>query len=173
MIFIKDKATRKKLTSAFLQGAVFVGTLGLSAAILWWFLPLWTTLALVGVILMHELAHYFAAIAHGTPANLPFFFAIGGFNLGLIGGGTRIKTKDPYKRLQSVLAGPVVGGLVALAIMAGALIMGFTPAFWVGLLALFQQTLTATVGGDGRRYRRYKRAIAEDQARSGGLFAGV
>ena len=160
MIFIKNKERRRMLTRCLLEGFYFTVSAGLSFLVLWWFLPLWLSCMLLSVVMVHEMGHYLTAAYHGYDVWLPFFVAI---VVGVIG-GTYVATDDPEERIKFQLAGPLAGGLACAAWGAAALISGFPPAVFAALWSLLSQILTAIVGGDGRKHRRYKRVIAEARA---------
>ena len=64
MIFSKSDDRPRWVSNAkwaFFEGFYSVGSVVASVAVLWWFMPLWLTTVMVAVLVMHELAHYFAA----------------------------------------------------------------------------------------------------------------
>jgi membrane-associated protease RseP (regulator of RpoE activity) len=75
--------------------------------------------ALLGILLIHELGHFFACKIHGIEATLPFFIPaptlIGTF-------GAFIKIQSPFSSKKALfdvgLAGPLAGFLAALPIIA-------------------------------------------------------
>lgn len=154
----KQKKMLRDLGKAFLQATYCVGTAAATAAVLWWFLPLWLAVCSLLVVISHEFGHYFSAILQKDVAYLPFFLHI---IIGVLGG--TFVDDTPEHALRNALAGPAVGMLVALAIAVGAALAGFWPAFWAALWMLIFQLYSATLGGDGRKYRRFKRAYAEAQ----------
>jgi membrane-associated protease RseP (regulator of RpoE activity) len=80
-------------------------------------------LTIMGILGIHELAHYFVARRHGLQSSLPYFIP-SPFGVGTFGAIIRIQTPwENSKALFDVgMAGPVAGFLVAL------------PLFFVGLL---------------------------------------
>ena len=80
-------------------------------------------LTIMGILGIHELAHYFVARKHGLQSSLPYFIP-SPFGVGTFGAIIRIQTPwENSKALFDVgMAGPVAGFLVAL------------PLFFVGLL---------------------------------------
>jgi len=76
------------------------------------------SVALLGILGVHELGHYFASKAHGVNATLPFFIPfptlIGTF-------GAFIKIKDPIPERRSLFdigfAGPAAGFIVAVPVL--------------------------------------------------------
>jgi membrane-associated protease RseP (regulator of RpoE activity) len=80
-------------------------------------------LTIMGILGIHELAHYFVARKHGLQSSLPYFIP-SPFGIGTFGAIIRIQTPwENSKALFDVgMAGPVAGFLVAL------------PLFFVGLL---------------------------------------
>lgn len=80
--------------------------------------------AIMGILGVHELAHYFAARRHGLDSSLPYFIPI---PFGLVGTmGAIIRMRKPFETRNSLFdvgaAGPLAGILVAL------------PLFFVGLM---------------------------------------
>lgn len=82
------------------------------------------SLTIMGILGVHELAHYFVARKHGLVTTLPYFIPVP-FGFGTFGAIIRIQTPwENRKALFDVgLAGPLAGLLVAL------------PLFFVGLLS--------------------------------------
>lgn len=158
MIFIKDKKKRQTLTRCMLEGFYFTVSAGLSFLVLWWFLPMWLSLMLLSIVMVHEMGHYAVAAYHGYDVWLPFFFSI---VIGVIG-GTYVGTDDPEERVKFQLAGPLAGGLCAAVWGCAALMSGFLPGVFAALWSILSQILTATIGGDGRKHRRYKRLNLTD-----------
>ncbi len=84
-----------------------------------WLWGLSYSLSLLGILLVHELGHYFACRRHGIVATLPHFIPaptlIGTF-------GAFIKIRSPFSSKRALfdvgLAGPLAGFLVALPIVA-------------------------------------------------------
>jgi membrane-associated protease RseP (regulator of RpoE activity) len=81
-------------------------------------------LTIMGILGVHELAHYFVARRHGLESSLPYFIPAPLVGVGTFGAIIRIQTPwEDSKALFDVgMAGPVAGFLVAL------------PLFFVGLL---------------------------------------
>jgi Zn-dependent protease len=81
------------------------------------------SLTIMGILGIHELAHYFVARRHGLGSSLPYFIPVP-FGFGTFGAIIRIQTPwENRKALFDVgIAGPLAGALVAL------------PLFFVGLL---------------------------------------
>jgi membrane-associated protease RseP (regulator of RpoE activity) len=81
------------------------------------------SLTIMGILGVHELAHYFVARKHGLGSTLPYFIPVP-FGFGTFGAIIRIQTPwENRKALFDVgIAGPLAGFLVAL------------PLFFVGLL---------------------------------------
>jgi len=81
------------------------------------------SLTIMGILGIHELAHYFAARKHGLDTSLPYFIPVP-FGFGTFGAIIRIRTPwEDRKALFDVgVAGPLAGFLVAL------------PLFFIGLL---------------------------------------
>ncbi|MCU0237613.1 MAG: site-2 protease family protein [Acidobacteria bacterium] len=87
-----------------------------------WLWGLSYSLPLLGILLVHELGHYFACRRHGIAATLPHFIPaptlIGTF-------GAFIKIRSPFSSKRALfdvgLAGPLAGFLVALPVVAAGL----------------------------------------------------
>jgi membrane-associated protease RseP (regulator of RpoE activity) len=81
------------------------------------------SLTIMGILGLHELAHYFAARKHGLQSSLPYFIPVP-FGFGTFGAIIRIRTPwEDRKALFDVgVAGPLAGVLIAL------------PLFFVGLM---------------------------------------
>jgi membrane-associated protease RseP (regulator of RpoE activity) len=83
-----------------------------------------SSLTIMGVLGIHELAHYVAARSHGLDSSLPYFIPI---PFGLVGTmGAIIRMRKPFENRNALFdvgaAGPLAGILVAL------------PLFFVGLM---------------------------------------
>ena len=81
---------------------------------------LWIAIASISIlfvsVLIHELAHYFAARRHGLDSSLPYFIPI---PIGLVGTlGAIIRMRKPFETRNSLFdvgaAGPLAGILVAI-----------------------------------------------------------
>jgi len=72
--------------------------------------------ALLGILAVHEFAHYFAARRWGVGATLPYFMPLPYSFLGTLGAVIRIRSPIPHKRalLDIGAAGPLAGLVVAL-----------------------------------------------------------
>jgi Zn-dependent protease len=81
------------------------------------------SLTIMGILGVHELAHYFVARRHGLDSSLPYFIPVP-FGFGTFGAIIRIRTpwEDRRALFDVGVAGPLAGLLVAL------------PLFFVGLL---------------------------------------
>ena len=82
------------------------------------------SMTIMGILGVHELAHYFAARYHGLDSSLPYFIPI---PIGLVGTmGAIIRMRKPFETRNSLFdvgsAGPLAGILVAI------------PLFFVGLM---------------------------------------
>ena len=84
---------------------------------------LWTgwpfAASLLGILLAHELGHYFAARWHGAPVTLPYFIPLPTGFLGTM--GAVIRMKAPIRNRRALLdigaAGPLAGLAVALPVV--------------------------------------------------------
>jgi membrane-associated protease RseP (regulator of RpoE activity) len=75
---------------------------------------------LMGILLCHELGHYFVARAHGVEASLPFFIPLPPwFGMGTLGAviGMRRSTADRKKLIDIGAAGPLAGLAVAIPVL--------------------------------------------------------
>jgi membrane-associated protease RseP (regulator of RpoE activity) len=81
------------------------------------------SLTIMGILGIHELAHYFAARRHGLDSSLPYFIPV---PLGFGTFGAIIRMRTPWKNRNALfdvgVAGPLAGILVAL------------PLFFLGLI---------------------------------------
>jgi membrane-associated protease RseP (regulator of RpoE activity) len=74
--------------------------------------------ALVGILLSHEMGHYFLARRYRVDATLPFFIPVP-FGVGTLGAVIRIRSLMPSRRavLDIGIAGPIAGFLVAVPLL--------------------------------------------------------
>jgi len=94
------------------------------------------SLTLIGILLAHEMGHFFMAKKHGVDATLPYFipapFGIGTF-------GAVIKMRSPLRDRNSLIdigaAGPIAGMIIAI------------PACYFGLLMSEVRPITDAMGG--------------------------
>lgn len=158
----KIKAAGRKVRSLFTkrriwQAAYFTATVGVTAYLLVYMLPLWLAVLVLGVVVLHEFGHYFTGLKRGREVSLPFFIPAVWFVLG----GTKIKgdETDPEGTMKIALAGPTVGLVICAGGMITGAVMGFWPLFWASFwLGLFQ-VYNGTFGSDGRRYRRARSVV--------------
>lgn len=100
-----------------LAGALMTGA-EIEASFGWFVKGFPFSIALLGILGIHELGHYFASRIHGVNATLPFFIPfptiIGTF-------GAFIKIKDPIPERRSLFdigfAGPAAGFLIAVPLL--------------------------------------------------------
>jgi membrane-associated protease RseP (regulator of RpoE activity) len=84
---------------------------------------LWTgwpfAASLLGILLAHEMGHYFAARWHGAPVTLPYFIPLPTGFLGTMGAVIRMKAPIRNRRalLDIGVAGPLAGLVVALPVV--------------------------------------------------------
>jgi len=147
----------KKLQRSSIEGAYLFVSLAASAAVLWWFLPLWVAAVMLAVTIAHEFGHYFKAVYHGSDAWLPFFVPL---VFGLYG-AVYVATDEAAERVKFVLAGAPVGAFIALAIAIGCAITSFMPGVWLACWQIIFQLFSGTWGSDGRKYRRCRKEMAK------------
>jgi len=102
-------------------------------------------LALISILLVHELGHFFAARAHGVAASLPYFIPLPPISPSFVGLGTLgafITIRSPMKNRKILfdigLAGPLAGLLVAIPLLiAGLFLSEPVPYFSSGLTLRF------------------------------------
>ena len=72
--------------------------------------------ALLGILTVHELGHYFAARRWGVQATLPYFLPLPIHLFGTLGAVIRLRSQIPHKRalLDIGAAGPLAGVVVAI-----------------------------------------------------------
>ncbi len=110
-------------------------------ALLWAGLPF--ALTLMGILLAHELGHYFACRYYGIAASYPYFIPAPTL-IGTLGAFIRIRAPIVNRRalFDVGLAGPVVGFLFAVpALMAGILTSKSVPAGTAGSSVVFGNPL--------------------------------
>ena len=88
-----------------------------AARVLWTGWPF--AASLLGILLAHELGHYFAARWHGAPVTLPYFIPLPTGFLGTMGAVIRMKAPIRNRRalLDIGVAGPLAGLAVALPVV--------------------------------------------------------
>jgi hypothetical protein len=110
--------------------------------------------AITLVLIAHELGHYFAAIANGSQADIPYIIPLPFIGIGI----TRIKN---FKKLSTkarksiLLAGPTAGVLTALIIFFLLLLNPLITPFALLFVALFE-IIFNYIGSDGKKYRQIK-----------------
>jgi membrane-associated protease RseP (regulator of RpoE activity) len=77
------------------------------------------TVALLSILLCHEMGHYLAARAYGVDSTLPFFIPIPYVGIGTLGAVIRIRSAMPSRRavLDIGAAGPIAGFVVAVPLL--------------------------------------------------------
>jgi membrane-associated protease RseP (regulator of RpoE activity) len=95
------------------------------------------TIALLGILGVHELGHYFAAKIHGVQATLPYFIPLPVIGFGTLGAFINIKT--PMKNRKVLfdigMSGPIAGLIVAVPLMLIGLYLSsenYVPAGYFG-----------------------------------------
>jgi membrane-associated protease RseP (regulator of RpoE activity) len=76
-------------------------------------------LSMLGILLAHELGHYFAARYHGVSVTLPYFLPFPFSPFGTLGAFIRLKSPPTNRRvlLDIGVAGPLAGLIVALPVL--------------------------------------------------------
>jgi hypothetical protein len=163
---MKD-STRRKIKNGAMQLGWFVGTVAVSAAVLYYLVPVWLGMLILGVLIVHELAHFGTSQAQGHHAKLPFFIPYG---IGITG-MTHMpwlfkvtEVKDMKAARNAVAAGPFAGLLLCLIVGLASLMVGFTPGAWAALWLGLYQAYGVTLGSDGRKIRRINRGIKDQVA---------
>jgi hypothetical protein len=150
------KAAVRKVRSWFprrkvQQALAFAVTLAVSAYVLWYLLPTWLAAFIVGVVVVHEFGHYFAAKMKGFQAKLPLFFP----GIYMMMGATQLPDGG-NKNPTVILIGPTIGMIASAGLMIGSYFVGFMPGVYAaGWMFLFQ-FYSGTFGSDGKAYRRAK-----------------
>lgn len=153
----------KRHKRGFAQVLWCVGTAAASAGVLYVTLPLWAAGILLGIVMVHEFGHYFAALASaGATPELPYFIPLFFFVMG----GTHVVGESLNQGRFIALAGPIAGTLAAIAAMVVCWMLGFTAGIWFSAWMLAFQAWALTFGKDGKVYRRFtKDARNERDAR--------
>jgi membrane-associated protease RseP (regulator of RpoE activity) len=92
--------------------------------------------AVIGIMLTHEMGHYLACRRYGVDASLPFFIPFPLHMVGTFGAFIRIRSPFPDRRVlfDVGIAGPLAGFLVCLPVLAlGVLEARVEPATFDGL----------------------------------------
>ena len=76
-------------------------------------------LSLLGILLTHELGHYFMSRYHKTPATLPYFIPFPFSPLGTMGAAIIMRGMPKNKRVlfDIGVAGPIAGLVVAIPVL--------------------------------------------------------
>ena len=129
---------KSKALLAILSSLKFVAIFGKLFALSWTFiLSLWLyvvvfgwrfAIVIMGVLLLHELGHYFAFRAFGLPARLPQFVPfLGAYTVGAV-------APDLEQDALIALAGPLAG--LALAALCYAIGVTFHDPFWLAVASV-------------------------------------
>ncbi len=126
-------------------------------------------LSLLGILLAHELGHYFMSRHHRTPATLPYFIPFPFSPLGTMGAAILMRGIPKNKRVlfDIGVAGPIAGLVVAVPILLYGLSLStlrtITPnpngflegnslIYLLAKLAVFKQLLPAPIAPQGALY---------------------
>ena len=84
-----------------------------------WYLALSFSLALMSILLIHEMGHFLASKKHGIPSTLPYFIPAPPYPIGTFGAIIRMKGAiwDRRALLDIGVSGPVAGFAVALPVL--------------------------------------------------------
>ncbi len=76
-------------------------------------------LSLLGILLAHELGHYFMSLYHKTPATLPYFIPFPFSPLGTMGAAILMRGTPKNKRVlfDIGVAGPIAGLVIAIPVL--------------------------------------------------------
>jgi membrane-associated protease RseP (regulator of RpoE activity) len=112
--------------------------------------------ALLGILTIHEMAHYIASRRHGVRTSLPYFIPMPLQAFGTFGAVIRVRSRIPDRQalLDLGASGPIAGFVVAVAVyLLGLVLPGTTPTsgqafilFGNSLLTSAMQSLTHSVG---------------------------
>ncbi|MBN8581442.1 MAG: site-2 protease family protein [Anaerolineae bacterium] len=85
-------------------------------------------LSLLGILLAHELGHYFMSLYHKTPATLPYFIPFPFSPLGTMGAAILMRGTPKNKRVlfDIGVAGPIAGLVVAIPVLLYGLTLSTT-----------------------------------------------
>lgn len=144
----------------FSQAGLTVATAAVSAAVLYAIYPPGVALAVLAVVIAHEMGHYMTARGF-TRAAYPVFVPLVFF---LVGVTLVQSTDDLMKMIDVYRAGPVWGMLCAAALFVLSLaIANYYLAGCVVSLA-FWEIYAVSFGGDSKRIRNARRKLTEEKA---------
>lgn len=151
---------------AMFEAAVTVATACATAAVLYYLLPFWLGLMILTVLVLHEFGHYFAAYGQRKLPDLPIFIPL----IFTVIGMTRVHGMPMDEAGQIILLwGPLVGLIVAAAFLIAAILTtGLGSAMFIAAVWMIVfQIYSATLGSDGRKFWRIRRARTQEaQARA-------
>lgn len=162
----QGRTKREIFFHAMVEAAITVATAAATAAVLYYLLPLWLGLMILTTLALHEFGHYFAAVGQRKQPDLPLFIPL----IFTVIGVTRVHGMPMDESGQIILLwGPLVGILVAAAFLLAAILVAeigsamFIAAVWMIVFQLY----SATLGSDGRKFWRIRRARTQEaQART-------
>lgn len=153
----EGRSKKEVFFHAMFEAAVTVVSAAATAAVLYYLLPFWLGLMILTVLILHEFGHYFAAYLQRQVPDLPIFIPL----VFTVFGMTRVHGMPMDERGQIILLwGPLVGLLAAIAFLIAAIIIAeigsamFIAAVWMIVFQLY----SATLGSDGRKFWRIRRA---------------
>ena len=136
-----------------------IGTAAASAAVLYYFLPIWLGAFMLLVIIAHEFGHVLAAKYLGADAETPIFIPLGPLILGL----SKIITDQADIHQFVALAGPLAGAFIALALLVASLLVGFYSGVWAGAWMFSYEAYAITFGSDGKKFRKWRKEYLREK----------
>lgn len=120
-------ARARRVPRIALHASLFV----LTVASTWLVNGFWYSLAIVAILLAHEMGHYLACRRYRVPATLPFFIPMPFTLFGTMGAVIRMRGRIPDRRVlfDIAVAGPLAGLVLAVpACLAGLKVSTIVPA---------------------------------------------
>lgn len=148
MTFYSRKTT-KQLQNLTLSIGSALGT----AAVLYFFVPVYAAVIIFLVLVAHEMGHYTLANILGATAIPPLFIPV---IFGAVG-WTRVKNLARRYQVLVAAAGPIAGMILAIGVLIGGLLAACLPIVYVATGALVFELFNITIGSDGRKIRRARR----------------
>lgn len=131
-----------------------IASLGALAAINYTLIPTPFVFLALGVLLVHELAHYFTAKRLGAEVSLPIFIPLPFIAIAF----TKAKGLSSRSKMKVALSGPVTGFIAAVLFIIFNFIFQIVPSLSLVILAI-GEILFNFIGTDGKKYRSAKKDI--------------